>query len=72
MKTTITIISNGPRPIVYMIFFIQEHTGGVIRFEHCGDISTSNKIVYVGTIRMVREKNKQNSRNVFTIYRVRN
>lgn len=71
MKTTITIISNGPRPIVYMIFFIQKHTDNVIRFPHCRDTSRSSRIVYVGTIRMAREKDKQNSRNVFTIYRVR-
>lgn len=72
MKTTITIISNVPRPIVYIIFFIQKQTGDVIRFQHCRDTSTSSRIVYVGTIRMAREKDKQNLKNIFTIYRVRN
>lgn len=56
MKTTITIISNGPKPIVHMIFFIQEHTGDVIRFPYCRDTSTSSRIVYVETIRMARGK----------------
>lgn len=72
MKTIITIISNGPRPIVYMIFFTQKHIGDFIRFPHCRDTSISSRIVCVGTIRMAREKDKQNSRNIFTIYCVRN